>query len=455
MRVARIRRVAAIVYVRPLLPSLPGAPMVAALAAPPTRSKVRPHCGTASSRRYERRRPEKTPLYKVVAEHLEGWLENRSVVEQPVSAHVERELRSYLTCGILCFGFGRARCASCGQGFVVAFSCKGRGVCPSCNGRRMAQTAAHLVDRVIPPVPVRQWVVSVPKRLRGFLADRPQAVAAMWPPTCSLERTVVFRWTQASGSRSLTAMCPAIFRAWNTSCDTAPGRPLRSSVSPSGVVRTAASPTSAMCCPDTRRPTGSARGAGARPRGRAPTASSNSHRLSSSTGSRIWSRRRGSTGTACRLETSQGCSPRITSSGPPSRRSLSGTVASCAMPRPVGMRSADMRHAEMPPATAATHATNRDLTTPPDAKGQTHGPGGGGVSAGVPGVWWRHPTHRVHYRSGADPEDTGARVASYRVANRSNHRPSRRPVARRPTGKSSCRSTTTGQSFRRRSTSCP
>jgi hypothetical protein len=73
----------------------------------------------------------------------------------------------------------RARCTSCGQGFVVAFSCKGRGNCPSCNGRRMAQTAAHLVDRVIPPVPVRQWVISVPKRLRCFLADRPNAVAAL------------------------------------------------------------------------------------------------------------------------------------------------------------------------------------------------------------------------------------------------------------------------------------
>ena len=94
--------------------------MVAVLTASPTRPKVRPHVGTASSRRYERRRPEKTPLYNVVAEHLEGWLENRAVAEQPVSAHVERELRSYLTCGILCFGFGRARCTSCGQGFVVA-----------------------------------------------------------------------------------------------------------------------------------------------------------------------------------------------------------------------------------------------------------------------------------------------------------------------------------------------
>jgi hypothetical protein len=43
----------------------------------------------------------------------------------------------------------------------------------------MAQTAAHLVDRVIPPVPVRQWVISVPKRLRCFLADRPEAVTAL------------------------------------------------------------------------------------------------------------------------------------------------------------------------------------------------------------------------------------------------------------------------------------
>ena len=43
----------------------------------------------------------------------------------------------------------------------------------------MAQTAAHLVDHVMPPVPVRQWVISVPKRLRGMLADRPRAVAAL------------------------------------------------------------------------------------------------------------------------------------------------------------------------------------------------------------------------------------------------------------------------------------
>ena len=135
--------------------------------------------GLAPSRRYQRRRLEKTPLYKIVSECLEGWLADRSAREHPVADSIEEEFRRYLTCGLLCFGFARALCTRGPQRFVVAFSCKRRGVCPSCNGRHMAQTAAHLVDHVIPPVPVRQWVISVPKRLRGVLGDRPKAVAAV------------------------------------------------------------------------------------------------------------------------------------------------------------------------------------------------------------------------------------------------------------------------------------
>jgi Transposase zinc-binding domain len=45
---------------------------------------------------------------------------------------------------------------------ALPFSCKRRGFCPSCAGRRMAQTVAPLVECVIPWVPTRQWVVSVP-----------------------------------------------------------------------------------------------------------------------------------------------------------------------------------------------------------------------------------------------------------------------------------------------------
>jgi hypothetical protein len=123
--------------------------------------------------------PETRVVQGGKAENIESWLAWREAAERPVPGYVEEELRGYLECGLLCFGFARALCTGCGQGFFVAFSCKGRGVCPSCNGRHMPQTAAHLVDHVIPPVPVRQWVISVPKRLRGMLADRPAAVAAL------------------------------------------------------------------------------------------------------------------------------------------------------------------------------------------------------------------------------------------------------------------------------------
>jgi hypothetical protein len=98
---------------------------------------------------------------------------------QRVPAYVERAFRRYLECGILACGFARARCPDCGYDFLVAFSFKGRGLCPSCNARRMAETAAHLVDHVIAPLPVRQWVLSVPKRLRWYLEREPQALSAV------------------------------------------------------------------------------------------------------------------------------------------------------------------------------------------------------------------------------------------------------------------------------------
>ena len=83
---------------------------------------------------------------------------------------VERELRAFLDCGILARGFLRVRCKDCGAERLVAFSCKGRGFCPSCTSRRMSDSAAHLVDRVFPEAPLRQWVLSLPIPLRYHLA---------------------------------------------------------------------------------------------------------------------------------------------------------------------------------------------------------------------------------------------------------------------------------------------
>ena len=121
---------------------------------------------------YRRRRPERTLLYRIIQAHFATWLALRRDGfddGDAVPGHVEREFRRYLDCGILAHGFARARCGQCGHDFLIAFSCKGRSVCPSCNARRMVKTAAHLTDHVFPPLPVRQWVLAVPKRLRYFL----------------------------------------------------------------------------------------------------------------------------------------------------------------------------------------------------------------------------------------------------------------------------------------------
>ncbi len=42
-----------------------------------------------------------------------------------------------------------------------------------CGARRMAQTAAHLVEHVIPKVPVRPWVLSFSIPLRFLFASHP------------------------------------------------------------------------------------------------------------------------------------------------------------------------------------------------------------------------------------------------------------------------------------------
>jgi len=121
---------------------------------------------------YGPRTPEHGALHRLVHEHLEAFLaEARARSDgDGLPRFVERELREFLTCGQLARGFARFRCDECRADLLVAFSCKGRGFCPSCTGRRMASLAAHLVDDVLGGLPVRQWVLTAPHRLRYALA---------------------------------------------------------------------------------------------------------------------------------------------------------------------------------------------------------------------------------------------------------------------------------------------
>jgi hypothetical protein len=121
---------------------------------------------------YEPRDPSCTVLYTVIADHLETFLAslNADPDAPGLPASVQREFDAYVQCGILAHGFLRLGCDTCPKELLRPFSCKRRGFCPSCAARRMAQTAAHLVTCVLPWVPTRQWVVSVPVPLRDWMA---------------------------------------------------------------------------------------------------------------------------------------------------------------------------------------------------------------------------------------------------------------------------------------------
>ena len=55
----------------------------------------------------------------------------------------------------------------------MAYSCKRRHFCPSCHQKRVVEFGEWLCEKVLKYVPHRQWVFSIPKRLRiYFMMDR-------------------------------------------------------------------------------------------------------------------------------------------------------------------------------------------------------------------------------------------------------------------------------------------
>ena len=73
---------------------------------------------------YARHRPEQTTLYRLVLQHAATFFaQAEDAAGADLPQFVKDEFDAFLACGIL------------------------------------AQTAAHLVDHVIPHVPVRQWVL--------------------------------------------------------------------------------------------------------------------------------------------------------------------------------------------------------------------------------------------------------------------------------------------------------
>jgi len=163
--------------------------------------------------RYRRHEPEKTALYPIVEQHLSTLTGELTLNHASLPAFVGEEFRKYLRCGRLEHGFLRVKCDGCRHEHLVAFSCKGRGFCPSCGARRMIETSAHLVDHVIPDVPVRQWVLSFPWPLRLLFASRPDALSrCLAVVTRAIETDLIQRAGLTRASRARTGVVTLIQR---------------------------------------------------------------------------------------------------------------------------------------------------------------------------------------------------------------------------------------------------
>ena len=121
---------------------------------------------------YQPRDHEASPFFKVVRDNFDKFEEiypqryqERYGYWRPV---IRTSIDKFLKCGDLKEGFARVRCPDCKEEFFVAFSCRQRTCCPSCDKKRSLMLAYRLNDEVLAAVPHRQWVFTIPKRLRVY-----------------------------------------------------------------------------------------------------------------------------------------------------------------------------------------------------------------------------------------------------------------------------------------------
>jgi hypothetical protein len=162
---------------------------------------------------YTPKSPVRGVLYRVVREHFETFrLEAARAHERDgLPRCIEEDFRGFLRCGFRACGFARFHRLRCGADRLVPFSCKGSAVCSSCGGRRMAERATHLVDHVFPEVPIRQWVLSPPHRLRYTL---------VWDHALCPAVTGVFVravWDGIAAARGAAERPPAVAGRWRSS----------------------------------------------------------------------------------------------------------------------------------------------------------------------------------------------------------------------------------------------
>jgi Transposase zinc-binding domain/Putative transposase len=111
---------------------------------------------------YRPRNPRASPLWQCARRHA-SELRDAGRLRRPVE---EQVIERFIECGDPHHGLARIRCDACGHDYLLAFSCKTRYFCPSCHQKRVLLYGEWVEQRVLEPVPHRQYVFTLPRLLR-------------------------------------------------------------------------------------------------------------------------------------------------------------------------------------------------------------------------------------------------------------------------------------------------
>ena len=95
---------------------------------------------------------------------------------------VARAVEEFLDCGRLQGGFARIRCDKSCKEHLLAYSCRTRNFCSSCQAKRSILFAEKLTGEILAPVPHRHWTFSIPRVLRG-LFERERSLLSLLSQT--------------------------------------------------------------------------------------------------------------------------------------------------------------------------------------------------------------------------------------------------------------------------------
>ncbi len=115
---------------------------------------------------YRPRNARASPLYQLLEAYYEDvkavWEERFEKKYGYWRGFVDTVVARYLDCGVSDAGFARLKCEACGSERLLTLSCKQRGVCPSCDAKRAAASAAFLKDELLENVGHRLWSFTIP-----------------------------------------------------------------------------------------------------------------------------------------------------------------------------------------------------------------------------------------------------------------------------------------------------